>query len=88
MRSGADVYKTSLRLMDLLEELTTGAVRPDRDDTGEDSVRRLGVNSAVMLEFLVAIEDEFGVEWDDDVDESTFRSFDTIAAHIEQERSE
>ncbi len=86
MTTATGVSGITRRLMDLLEELTSGAMRPSREDAGEDSIRRLGVNSLVMLEFLVAIEDEFGIEWDDEVDDSVLRSFGMIAAHIEKER--
>jgi acyl carrier protein len=86
MTTETGISQTSELLMELLEEVTGGTVRPDRRDASEDSIRRLGVNSVIMLEFLVAIEDKFGIEWDDDVDDSVLRSFDRIATHIERER--
>jgi acyl carrier protein len=86
MTTRTDTTAIRGRLMELLEECTAGAIAPDPTDSGPDSIRRLGVTSTSMLEFLVAVEDEFGIEWDDDVDEETFRSFDAIAAHIAAER--
>jgi acyl carrier protein len=73
------------RLMALVEDASGGDIRPERGDTGPGSLRRLGISSLTMLEFLVAIEDEFGIEWDDDVDQSVFDSFGSIATHIGEE---
>lgn len=73
------------RLMALIEDATGGDIRPEREDSGPGSVRRLGISSLTLLEFLVAIEDEFGIEWDDDVDQSVFDSFESIASHIADE---
>jgi acyl carrier protein len=75
-----------VRLMELLEEGSEGTVSVDRDASGPDTIRRLGLNSVSMLAFLVAVEDEFGIEWDDDVDEEILSSFDAMAAHIAAER--
>ena len=85
MKTETETNVICKRLMALLTDSTKGAVVTDPTDTGPDSIRRLGVSSTAMLEFLVAIEDEFGIEWDDEVDEATFRSFDAIADHIAAE---
>ncbi len=74
------------RLMDVLEQSAGGAVVPRRDDSGLDSIRRLGLNSVSMLAFLVAVEDAFGIEWDDEIDETVLGSFDAMARHIAAER--
>ncbi len=74
------------RLMDVLEEATDGVVVPRRDDDGPDSIRRLGLNSVSMLNFLVAVEDAFGIEWEDEIDEEVLGSFDAMARHIAAER--
>jgi acyl carrier protein len=75
------------RLLAMVGEITEGAIRPPEGQTGAGSIRRLGLNSVAMLNFLVAVEDEFGIEWDDDVDESVLDSFDAVAAHILAERA-
>jgi acyl carrier protein len=85
MTTGTQTAAIPERLMALLEQTTEGDVHPDPADSGPGSIRRLGVSSLAMLEFLVAVEDEFGIEWHDDVDESVFDSFDAIAAHISAE---
>jgi acyl carrier protein len=75
-----------VRLTEVLAEATEGTVTVDRADSGPESIRRLGLNSVSMLAFLVAVEDEFGIEWDDEIDEEILASFDTMAAHIAAER--
>jgi len=52
---------------------------------GEDSIRRLGMDSVKMLSFLVAVEDEFGIEWSDDIPSAVLASFEHMAAHIVRE---
>ena len=73
------------RLVGVLEQATDGAFVADPDDTGADSIRKLGLNSVSMLAFLVAVEDEFGIEWDDDIAEPVLSSFDAMARHIADE---
>lgn len=52
---------------------------------GEDSLRRLGMDSVKMLSFLVAVEDEFGIEWSDDIPPAVLASFEHMASHIVRE---
>ena len=75
------------RLVDILEQATDGAVVADPDDSGPESIRKLGLNSVSMLAFLVAVEDEFGIEWDDEIDEAVLSSFVAMAEYIAAERS-
>ena len=70
------------RLMRSLEEVSGDAVAVDREDAGPGSVGRLQVGSAVMVAYLVAIEDEFGFVWDDDVAPEVFDSFAALAAFV------
>lgn len=80
------VVEVRERLIALVEEVTEGGIQPSRGETGAGSIRNLGLSSVTMLSLLVAIEDEFGIEWDDDVEEGVFDSFDAMAAHVLAER--
>ena len=73
-------------LMAVLEQATDGTVVADGEDSGPDSIRKLGLNSVSMLAFLVAVEDEFGIEWDDEIDETILSSFEAMARYIADER--
>ena len=46
------------------------------------SLSELGLDSFGILSFLVAVEDELGIEWDDDLPSETFRSLDSISMYI------
>jgi acyl carrier protein len=74
------------RLIELIQEATDGAVRVE-DAHGADSIRRLGLTSVTMLDFLVAVEDAYAIEWDDELDPAVLASFDAMAAHIVAERT-
>lgn len=69
-------------LMRLMVEVTEGEVVPNRSDVGPGSIRRLGLNSLATLSFLVAVEDAFGIEWDDDVSSEVLGGFAAMAAHV------
>jgi acyl carrier protein len=73
------------RLLALVEVSTNGRMTASRADLGTDSIRRLGLDSLGMLTFLVAVEDEFGIEWDDDVPPEVTASFEGVAAHVAKE---
>jgi acyl carrier protein len=73
------------RLIDLVGISTNGRIIATSDDCGEDSLRRLGFDSLAMLNFLVAVEDEFGIEWRDDVPNKVLASFECMATHIAKE---
>jgi acyl carrier protein len=70
------------RLMAIVGREVELPAPPDAADTGPGSISRLGLSSAGLLAVLVAVEDEFGFEWDDDVPPEVFGSFDEMAAHI------
>jgi acyl carrier protein len=73
-------------LMELISEITEGEVRPDPSYTGPDSIRRLGLNSLRTLNFLVTVEDTYGIEWDDDLPEQVLASFELMAQYIAEQR--
>ncbi|GAU68918.1 hypothetical protein SSP35_09_01620 [Streptomyces sp. NBRC 110611] len=46
------------------------------------SLREAGVPSTALVALLVAMEDAFGFEWDDDVRPEVLRSIDSLACHV------
>ena len=70
------------RLVSLLEKIAGDSVTGPIEYVGQGSVRRLGLTSRKLLEVLIEIENEFGVVWDDDVDESVISSIEEMARHI------
>ncbi|MEV8528863.1 MULTISPECIES: hypothetical protein [unclassified Streptomyces] len=46
------------------------------------SLREAGVPSTALVALLVAMEDAFGFEWDDDVQPEVLRSIDSLAGHV------
>lgn len=69
------------RLIGLMEREIDG-VTPSRDDVGPDSIARLELDSLALIGFLVAVEDEFKLDWDLDADPETMRSFEAMAEYI------
>jgi len=69
------------RLMALLETQAEGLTVP-REERGTDSIARLRLNSVLIVGFFAAVEDEFGIEWDPDMDPDVMRSFDAMANYL------
>jgi acyl carrier protein len=46
------------------------------------SLRKAGVSSTALVSLLVAMEDAFGFEWDDDVRPEALRSIESLADHV------
>lgn len=74
-----------IRLMELLEKTSNGQIIVPREEAGPDSIRRTGIDSVGLLVFLIAVEDEYGIEWDDEVPVTILHSFAAMAAYIEKE---
>lgn len=56
------------------------------DQIQGESLNSFGLDSIGLLNFMVAIEDEIGIEWDEDRTTSeTLKSLASIAEHIEHE---
>jgi acyl carrier protein len=51
------------------------------------SLREAGVSSTALVSLLVAMEDAFGFEWDDDVKPEALRSVSSLADHVVALRS-
>lgn len=47
-----------------------------------ESLRQAGMSSNALVGLLVAMEDEFGFEWDDDVRPEVLRSIESLADHV------
>ena len=75
------------KLVKVLEQSTEGRVFVSRDEAVTKSLRELGLDSVALLSFLVAVENEFGIEWDDDLPEETLASLGNMASYITQEFS-
>lgn len=69
------------RLLGLMEREIDG-VTPSADDVGPDSIARLNLDSLALIGFLVAVEDEFKLDWDLDADPEVMRSFEAMANYI------
>jgi len=69
------------RLIKLMEREIDG-VNPSADDVGADSIARLNLDSLALIGFLVAVEDEFALDWDLDADPEMMRSFEAMAEYI------
>jgi acyl carrier protein len=77
----AEVQAMARRLIGIMEREIDGTT-PAHDDLGTGSITRLNLDSLALIGFLVAVEDEFGIEWDPDVDVDVMRSFDAMAAYV------
>lgn len=73
-------------LMRVVVDITEGDVTPDPTQTGANSIRNLGLNSLRMLNFLVTVEDMFGIEWEDDLPDEVLGSFALMAQYIVEQR--
>jgi acyl carrier protein len=77
----AEVEKVVQRLIGIMVREIDG-VTPSPDDIGPDSIARLNLDSLALIGYLVAVEDEFGVDWDLDADLDVMRSFEAMADYI------
>jgi acyl carrier protein len=68
-----------------IRELLVGVFGGDRFVGGVSdtvSLREAGVPSTALVSLLVAMEDTFGFEWDDDVQPEVLRSIDSLAGYV------
>jgi acyl carrier protein len=74
-----------------LKNVLVKALRLDRDPASipdRNLTNELGIDSIKSLEFLVWVENEFGIEIDDaDLSASLIDSLDTLAAYVESKGS-
>jgi acyl carrier protein len=79
--SPTEVQEVVQRLIAIMEREIDGA-KPSPGDVGPDSIARLELDSLALIGYLVAVEDEFGVDWDLDADPDVLRSFEAMAGFI------
>jgi acyl carrier protein len=79
--STTETEQMARRLMAIMESEIDEVTFAD-DDWGTDSISRLNLGSLALVGFLVAVEDEFSIEWDSDVDVEVLRSFDAMARYV------
>jgi acyl carrier protein len=77
----AEVEEVARRLMAIMAREIDGVKLAD-DDWGTDSIARLNLDSLALIGFLVAVEDELGIEWDPNIDTNVLRSFDAMARYV------
>ncbi|MCF3180162.1 MULTISPECIES: phosphopantetheine-binding protein [unclassified Streptomyces] len=70
-----------LRIRGLLVELS-GSDRFVDQVPDDVSLREAGVSSTALVSLLVAMEDAFGFEWDDDVQPEVLRSIRSLADYV------
>ncbi|WBB53428.1 phosphopantetheine-binding protein [Verrucosispora sp. WMMD573] len=75
------VAATRQRIRELLVEMhgPDSFVRTVSDTV---SLRQQGLSSAALVSLLVAMEDAFGFEWDDDIQPEVLRSISSLADHV------
>lgn len=78
---GVEVEAMVRRLMEIMEREIDG-VTISREDSGTDSISKLNLESLALIGFMVAIEDEFEIEWDPDASVDVLRSFDAMAHYV------
>lgn len=73
------LYEILVRKSPVFSQYTLEQVR-------NESLNSFGLDSIGLLNFMVAIEDEIGIEWDEDrTTPETLKSLNNIADHIENE---
>lgn len=75
-----DELRTCLR--EVLSESSQGKISIT-DAQVDVPLKNLGMDSVVLLSFLVAVEDFLGFEWSADVPQTVFASVDSMASYIE-----
>lgn len=76
-----DTAEARQRIRSLLVELLGNDQFVSRvSDT--ESLRTAGLSSQALVGLLVAMEDAFGFEWQDDVEPEVLRSIDSLAGYV------
>ncbi len=70
------------RLIEIFVEVNEGRLPLTLEQSGQP-MKELGLESVGLLNFLVAIEDDLGIEWSLDVERQVFTSIDTIAGYLD-----
>lgn len=77
-----DYERTLVALGALMAEIAGDEVPPSLDLYGPDTIRSLNLTSVRLLEFMIEVEDQIGIEWDDDVPATVLASFEAMAHYV------
>jgi len=78
---GVETIKEKLK--DILVSVVDFELSKSEIQDGEDSIRKLGLNSLALIRMLVEIEKEFDVEIDlEESDPAILSSIDNLSSHI------
>lgn len=77
-----DLNTLKERLIEIFVEVNEGRLILTLEQSSQP-LKELGLESVGLLNFLVAIEDDLGIEWSLDVERQVFTSIDTIAGYLD-----
>jgi acyl carrier protein len=78
---------TVKELVELVREVAPEDLPPQIETRGAETIRKLGLTSVKMLEFMVEVEDRFGIEWEEELDPAAVSSFESMAEYVLETRS-
>lgn len=82
LQENQSVDRAVERLMVILEREAADGLSVPREERGDDSISRLRLDSVLIVAFFAAVEDEFAIEWDPDMDPAVMQSFDAMARYL------
>jgi acyl carrier protein len=74
-------------LVELVRAVAAEDLPPVIETRGAETIRKLGLTSVKMLEFMVEVEDRFGIEWEEELDPAAVSSFEAMAGYVLETRS-
>lgn len=74
-------------LVGLIRDVAADDLPTTFETRGPETIRKLGLTSVRILEFMVEVEDRLGVEWEEELDPAVVSSFDAMAEYVLQRRS-
>lgn len=78
----ANSTKTEGKISELLCTISKGKVVVSKDKYTEPFAD-VGVDSVMLLTLIISVEDEFGMEWDDDTPETVFKSINSMGNFLD-----
>ncbi|CCG87611.1 acyl carrier protein [Erwinia piriflorinigrans] len=79
--ASAKIEELKTTLIALVNEINDGNINIKAEQSAIP-LKDLGLDSVGLLSFLVAIEDELGIEWSLDVDKKVFTTIDSLTNHL------
>lgn len=74
-------------LVGLMRDVAADDLPVTFETRGPNTIRKLGLTSVRILEFMVEVEDRLGVEWEEELDPAVVSSFDAMAQYVLKRRS-